>query len=154
MLNCIEWEIIYWKYIQSKSCKIRRQIFGRRRYTNIKAKYGEEVEYRNIKAKYREAAQIISESPAALQLRYLQVSLSTLFSETFSMSLSFSSLYVKFWWPLFLALKFTFLFLKLAKIQICIPKNAKCSSDALTMGQYDPPVKIYRQVRFWCDVLM
>ena len=92
MLNCIEWEIIYWKYIQSKSCKIRRQIFGRRRYTNIKAKYGEEVEYRNIKAKYREAAQIISESPAALQLRYLQVSLSTLFSETFSMSLSFSSL--------------------------------------------------------------
>ena len=115
MLNCIEWEIIYWKYIQSKSCKIRRQIFGRRRYTNIKAKYGEEVEYRNIKAKYREAAQIISESPAALQLRYLQVSLSTLFSETFSMSLSFSSLYVKFWWPLFLALKFPFLFLKGSK---------------------------------------
>ena len=57
---------------------------------NIKAKYGEKVEYRNIKAKYREAAQIISESPAALQLRYLQVSLSTLFSETFP--LSFSSL--------------------------------------------------------------
>ena len=33
-------------------------------------------------------------------------------------------LYVKFWWPLFLALKFTFLFLNLAKIQIFIPKSA------------------------------
>ena len=30
--------------------------------------------------------------------------------------------YVKFWWLLFLALKFTFLFLNLAKIQIFIPK--------------------------------
>ena len=119
MLNCIEWERIYWKYIQSKSCKIRRQIFGRRRYTNIKAKYGEEVEYRNIKAKYREAAQIISESPAALQLRYLQVSLSTLFSETFSMSLSFSSLYVKFWWPLFLALKFNFSYFYIRRFRNC-----------------------------------
>ena len=33
-------------------------------------------------------------------------------------------LYVKFWLPLFLAIKFTFLFLNLAKIQIFIPKNA------------------------------
>ena len=33
-------------------------------------------------------------------------------------------LYVKFWWPLFLALKFTFLFLKLAEIQIFIPQSA------------------------------
>ena len=31
---------------------------------------------------------------------------------------------VKSWWPLFLALKFTFLFLNLAKIQIFIPKSA------------------------------
>ena len=31
-------------------------------------------------------------------------------------------LYVKFWWPLFLAMKFTFLFLNLAKIHIFIPK--------------------------------
>ena len=33
-------------------------------------------------------------------------------------------LYVKFWWPLFLAMKFTFLFLNLAKIHIFIPKSA------------------------------
>ena len=33
-------------------------------------------------------------------------------------------LYVKFWRPLFLVLKFTFLFLNLAKIQIFIPKSA------------------------------
>ena len=32
--------------------------------------------------------------------------------------------YVKFWWLLFLALKFTFLYLYLAKIQIFIPKSA------------------------------
>ena len=31
-------------------------------------------------------------------------------------------LFVKFWWPLFLALNFTFLFLNLAKIQLLIPK--------------------------------
>ena len=31
-------------------------------------------------------------------------------------------IYVKFWWPLFLALKFTFLFLNLAKIHIFFPK--------------------------------
>ena len=31
-------------------------------------------------------------------------------------------LFVKFWWPLFLAMKFTFLFLNLAKIHIFIPK--------------------------------
>ena len=33
-------------------------------------------------------------------------------------------LYVKFRWPLFLAMKFTYLFLNLAKIQILIPKSA------------------------------
>ena len=33
-------------------------------------------------------------------------------------------LYVNFWWPLFLALKFTFLFLNLAKIHFFIPKSA------------------------------
>ena len=32
-------------------------------------------------------------------------------------------LYVKFRWPLFLAMKFTFLFLNLGKIQILIPKS-------------------------------
>ena len=30
---------------------------------------------------------------------------------------------VKFWWPLFLAMKITLLFLKLAKIHIFIPKS-------------------------------
>ena len=34
-------------------------------------------------------------------------------------------LYVKFWWPLFLAMKFTFLFLNSAKIQIVIPKSTE-----------------------------
>ena len=33
-------------------------------------------------------------------------------------------LYVKFWWPLFLAINLAFLFLDLAKIQISIPKSA------------------------------
>ena len=33
-------------------------------------------------------------------------------------------IYVKFWWPLFLGLKFTFLFLELANIKIFIPKSA------------------------------
>ena len=37
-------------------------------------------------------------------------------------------LYVKFWWPLFLAMKFTFLFLNLAKIHIFIPKCTKGGS--------------------------
>ena len=32
--------------------------------------------------------------------------------------------YVKFWWSLFLAKRFTFLFLNLAKIHIFIPKSA------------------------------
>ena len=32
-------------------------------------------------------------------------------------------LYVKFWWPLFLTMKFTFLFLNLAKIHSFIPKS-------------------------------
>ena len=41
-----------------------------------------------------------------------------------SIKLSKLEHYVKFWRPLFLALKFTFLFLKLAKIQIFIPKSA------------------------------
>ena len=30
--------------------------------------------------------------------------------------------FVKFWWPLFFAIKYTFLFLNVAKIQIFIPK--------------------------------
>ena len=34
---------------------------------------------------------------------------------------SIPKLYVKFWWPLFLAMKFTFLLLNLAKIQIFSP---------------------------------
>ena len=33
-------------------------------------------------------------------------------------------LYVKFWWPLFLAMKFTYLFLNLTKIYIFHPKSA------------------------------
>ena len=33
-------------------------------------------------------------------------------------------LYVEFWWPLFLAMKFIFLFLNLAKINIFISKRA------------------------------
>ena len=51
------------------------------------------------------------------------------------MGFGIPKLYVEFWWPLFLALKFTFLFLNLAlkftflflnlaKIQIFIPKSA------------------------------
>ena len=35
---------------------------------------------------------------------------------------SIPTLYVNCWWPLFLALKFTFLFLNLAIIHIFIPK--------------------------------
>ena len=42
-------------------------------------------------------------------------------------------LFVKFWWPLFLAIKFTFLFLNLGKIQIFIPKS--------TEGGWGLPVK-------------
>ena len=34
------------------------------------------------------------------------------------------NLYVKFWWPLFLTMDFTFLFLNLAKIHIFVPKSA------------------------------
>ena len=40
-------------------------------------------------------------------------------------------LYVKFWWPLFLAMRFTFLFLNLAKIHIFIPKSAYGGSTGL-----------------------
>ena len=40
-------------------------------------------------------------------------------------------LYVKFWWPLLLALKFTLLFLNLAKIQIFIPKSAYMNAGLL-----------------------
>ena len=39
--------------------------------------------------------------------------------------------YVKFWWPLFLAMKFTFLFLNLAKIHIFIPK---CTEEGVGGG--------------------
>ena len=34
-------------------------------------------------------------------------------------------LYMKFWWPLFLAMKFTFLFLNLGKIKIYIPTSTE-----------------------------
>ena len=37
---------------------------------------------------------------------------------------------MKFWWPLFLAIKFTLLFLNLAKIQFCIPK---CAHGGVTL---------------------
>ena len=40
-------------------------------------------------------------------------------------------LYVKFWWLLFLAIKFTFLFLNLAKIQIFIRKSIEGVSTGL-----------------------
>ena len=40
-------------------------------------------------------------------------------------------LYVKFWWPLFLAMKFTFLFLNLAKIHIFIPNSTRGGSTGL-----------------------
>ena len=40
------------------------------------------------------------------------------------MGVGIPKLYVTFWWPLFLALKFTFLFLNVAKIHIFIPKSA------------------------------
>ena len=41
-----------------------------------------------------------------------------------------------FWWLLFLAMKFTFLFLNLAKIQIFIPKSAHGGGG----GEGGPPV--------------
>ena len=47
--------------------------------------------------------------------------------------LGIPKLYVKFWWPLFLAMTFTFLFLNLGKVQIFIPKSTK--------GEGGPPVK-------------
>ena len=47
-------------------------------------------------------------------------------------------LYVKFWWPLFLAMKFTFLFLNLGKIQFFTPKGT---------GGGGPPV--YPTSRLW-----
>ena len=43
-------------------------------------------------------------------------------------------LYVKFWRPLFLAIKFTFSFLNLAKIQFFIPKSA--SGGVYQFGNY------------------
>ena len=48
----------------------------------------------------------------------------------------FPKLYVKFWWPLFLALKFTFLSLNLAKIQIFIPK---CTEGGGSTGSGNIP---------------
>ena len=38
---------------------------------------------------------------------------------------------MKFWWPLFLAMKFTFVFLNLGKIQIFIPKKKQFFSAFL-----------------------
>ena len=49
-------------------------------------------------------------------------------------------LYVKFWWPLFLAMKFTFLFLNLAKIHIFIPK---CTEGGGSTGLGTIPKKQY-----------
>ena len=45
-------------------------------------------------------------------------------------------LYVKFWWPLFLAIRFTFLFLNLAKIHIFIPKSAKVGGGVHQFRNY------------------
>ena len=49
-------------------------------------------------------------------------------------------LYVKFWRPLFLAIKFTFLFLNLAKIHIFIPKCTK-GGDGGSSGLGNIPKK-------------
>ena len=38
---------------------------------------------------------------------------------------SIPKLYVKFWWPFFLAMEFTLLYLNLGKIQILIPKSTE-----------------------------
>ena len=43
-------------------------------------------------------------------------------------------LYVKLWWPLFFAMKFTFIFLNLAKIQIFIPKSAYGGGGGEVLG--------------------
>ena len=45
-------------------------------------------------------------------------------------------LFVKFWWPLFLAIKFTFsfLFLNLGKIQIFIPKSTEGGGGSAGLG--------------------
>ena len=51
-------------------------------------------------------------------------------------------LYVKFWWPLFLAMKFTFLFLNLAKIHIFIPKCTEAGWGGST-GLGNIPKKKY-----------
>ena len=40
------------------------------------------------------------------------------------MGFGIPKLYVNFWWPIFLPIKFTSLFLTLAKIHIFIPKSA------------------------------
>jgi len=42
---------------------------------------------------------------------------------------------VKFWWPVFLAMKFIFLFLNLAKIHIFISKCTECGGgDSIGLG--------------------
>ena len=48
-------------------------------------------------------------------------------------------LYVKFWWPFFLAKKFTFLFLNLAKINIFIPKSAYGEGGSAVSGNIPIP---------------
>ena len=50
---------------------------------------------------------------------------------------------MKFWWPLFLALKFTFLFITLAKIHIFIPK---CIKEGGSTGLGNIPKKTF----FYC----
>ena len=50
------------------------------------------------------------------------------------------TVYVKFWWPLFLALKFTFLFITLAKIHIFIPK---CIKEGGSTGLVNIPKKTF-----------
>ena len=47
------------------------------------------------------------------------------------MGIGIPKLYIKFWWQLFLAMKFTFLFLNLAKIQIFIQKRKNIHNNAL-----------------------
>ena len=47
---------------------------------------------------------------------------------------SIPTLYVNSWWPLFLAMKFSFLYLNLAKILNFIPKCTKGGGEGATNG--------------------
>ena len=46
----------------------------------------------------------------------------------------FPKLYMKIWWPLFSTMKFTFLFLNLAKIHIFIPKSTEGGGGGVYTG--------------------